>query len=185
MQGDFDRRSPPRLLCLDLQRGPGSQTGGHSGGVTGRDSRVARCQDLMAFARTAGWPVLHSFRLVGPIQPLSVEGLEPMASETVLLRRGASAFSHPRMAELASGSAASGLVILALTLGAPCITTALQAHELGVEVQLVTDTLCPVDIRGVGSMTVREVLLGIASPFTGLTSTAELLGDRPVKAAND
>ncbi len=181
MEADFERRAPPRLLCLDLQRG----LGGQMGGLTGREARVGKCRELMAFARAAGWPLLHSFRLAGPIQPLSVEGLEPMASETVLLRRGASAFSHPRMAELASGSAAGGLVVLALTLGAPCLTTALQAHELGVEVRLVTDTLCPVDIRGVGSMTVREVLLGVASPFAGLTSTAELLNDRPVKAAND
>ena len=114
-------------------------------------------------------------RLTGHAEPTPLRGLEPMPRETVLFRQGPSAFSHRRMSELALDAATDGLVILGLSLDAACVATAMRGHELGLRVSLVEDTLAADPLEDVAAETARAVLLGVASPYVGRLTAAQLM----------
>jgi len=93
------------------------------------------------------------------------------------------------MKELVLDVAADGLVVLAISLDAACVATALRGHELGLRVALVEDTLLSQPMDGIAPEAAREAILSMASPFIGRLTTTQLiglaLGPNQPAAAND
>ncbi len=106
----------------------------------------------------------------------------------MLFRTGLSAFSNRRFRDLVAGGRRH-VVLVGVALGPACLATALDAHDRGIPVTLVEDTLTSGATHLFPAETVRGVLLGVASPYVRrVTSTRVLqlgaaLAERP--AAND
>jgi nicotinamidase-related amidase len=179
----------PLVVCLDLQR---DRTAAPPSNDTLQ--RITACQRILAHARQCNWPLIHVLRgeegggvgpgdLMGPI-----DGLQPRPFETVLLRTGLSAFSDRRFNDLVAG-ARGQVVLMGVALGPACLATAFDAHDHGIEVTLVEDTLSVEAVRGLEPDTVRAVLQGVAGPFIRWTTSARMLRlgpPDPVRpAAND
>lgn len=180
----------PWLVCLDLQ--PGATAGTVPPEL---DRRLALCRQVILHARAAGWPVVHVLRRLpdargrdglGTWAPFP--GLEPAPFETVLFRRGASAFSNPRFDELAQTARDDEAIAIALSFWPASLFTAIDAHERGVRMTFLDDTMSASAQGDFDAETVRGVLLGVAAPFIRRTSVAELIhgpaGPRTHSAAN-
>lgn len=184
-----DFRPVPWLVCLDLQ--PEAAAGTVPPEL---DRRLALCRRVILHARAAGWPVVHVLRRLSDDQAgdglgtsAPFPGLEPAPFETVLFRRGVSAFSNRRFDELAQAARDDEAIAIALSFGPASLLTAIDAHERGVRMTFLDDTMSASAQGDFDAETVRGVLLGIA-PFVRHTSVAELIrgptGPGSLKAAN-
>jgi nicotinamidase-related amidase len=117
-----------------------------------------------------------------------LEGLQPRPFETVLFRSGLSAFSDRKFASLVAGERRQ-FVLVGVKLDSACLATALDAHDRGVRVTLVDDTLSAAEEPPFSSEIVRGVLLATAGRFVQRTTLARMLRLMPagemLAAAND
>ncbi len=177
----------PWVVCLDLQRDP-------SAGQETPDlrRRIGICRVLLTQVRQAGWPLTHVLRRPsGPgecrLQP--IEGLQPRPFEPVIFRPGLSAFSSDRFQDLVETARGDDVILMSVALGPACLATVLDAHDRGIRVTLVEDTLSANAIAAAPDGVGRRVLLGVAGQFVRPTTSTglieRLLADgRPV-AANE
>ncbi len=179
----------PWIICLDLQ---------HDRPVRAKADdlprRIAACRRLIAHARGLGWPLIHVLQAAvrGTGAPRAraappIEGLQPRPFETVILRSGLSAFSDQTFQALIKGAAGREIVLVSVLLGPAWLTTVLDAHDRGVRVTLVEDTLSAGALRRFSAETVRGVLLAFAGPFVRRTTSGRLIRPpaEPRPAAND
>ncbi len=175
---DSDQRPTPWLLCLDLQ----PDAAALSRPPEDLDRRLGLCRTVVRHARTAGWSVVHVLRRpsephdrheLGTTPPFP--GLEPAPFETVLFRQGLSAFSHPRFDQFAQPGQDEEAFTVALSLDPACLLTAIDAHERGVRMRLLDDTLSAPAVERFDAATVRGVLLDVAEPYIRRISLAALL----------
>lgn len=170
-------RPTPWVVCLDLQ--PDATAANVPADL---DGRLAICRRVIAHARAAGWSIVHVLRRfpgsrdnhnLGTAAPF--RGLEPAPFETVLFRHGYSAFSNPRFGQLAEAARDEEAITVALSLGPACLLTAIEAHDRGIPMTLVDDTLCAPSLIHFDPETVRDVLFSVALPFVRRVSAAALI----------
>lgn len=172
----WDFRPSAWLVCLDLQ--PEAQ----DAVPPELDRRLALCRQVILHARAAGWPVVHVLHGLpdpqdrdGLGRSAPFPGLEPAPFEPVLFRRGISAFSNSRFAELAQAARDDEAIAVALSFWPVSLFTAIDAHERGVRMTFLDDTMSAPAQADFDAETVRGVLLGMAAPFVQRTSFAELI----------
>ncbi len=107
----------------------------------------------------------------------------------MIFRPGLSAFSSDRFQDLVETARGDDVILMSVALGPACLATVLDAHDRGIRVTLVEDTLSANAIAAAPADTVRRVLLGVAGQFVRPTTSTglieRLLADgRPV-AANE
>ncbi|MFI4933143.1 MAG: isochorismatase family protein [Caulobacterales bacterium] len=173
------RRSRPWLVCLDLQREfvvPGRPQ------YAAASAEVARtCGRLLALARGADWRVLHSQlrREHGAFCRndhfgAPIEGLRPLISEPVYLRRGLSAFSNPDFAAELGEAHGEDVYLIGFSLADTCLATALAAVDHGHSLVLVEDAV------GAGAAAwpdVSAIARSILKPFARLVSSGDVEAD--------
>lgn len=171
-----DRRSP-WLVCLDLQPDATEAP------PADLPRRLGLCRQIVHHARAAGWSVVHVLRRPGaprdrhelgaaPPYP----GLEPSPFETVFFRQHLSAFSLPQFEQIALSARDAEAFTVAVSLSPACLLTAFDAHERGLRMSLVEDTMASPRIDPFDAETVRGVLLGMAGQYLRCVSVAALLG---------
>jgi nicotinamidase-related amidase len=174
------------LICLDLQRAhlrdePVSWQGG---------GRIAACTRLLAFARRAGWSIVHSHRVLGvnqDDQDAPIAGFEPLPSEAVFFRPEVSALSNPRLAEIVRGAREGEVLIAGFDLRTSGVATALDAFNHGVRVTLVKDAVWAAP-RGAALAAASEpALWDVVAPFARVDSVDGVLAQvpNPLPIAND
>lgn len=172
------------LLCLDLQRAHLAREC-----VSWiNDDRVAACERLLAFARRAGWTIVHSHRVGGA--PLSedapIPGFEPLPSEPVFFRNEASALSDPRLAEIVRGAREGEVLIAGFDLRTSGVATALDAFNQGVRVTLLKDAVLAAE-RSNGACASEPALWDVVAPFAHVAPIESVFsqGLNPLAVAND
>ncbi|HLK25048.1 MAG TPA: isochorismatase family protein [Caulobacteraceae bacterium] len=167
----FNERSRRHLLCLDLSRDDAAPE-------LEQEIRIGRCRRLLAFARSAEWPVSHVYPRAGGRSPRPVAGLEPLPSEPVYYRTGASAFSNRVFSRAMRDQYDTELVILALSLSPTAVGTALAAHDLDLGVALVGDTLSREGMDAPGIEAIETIARALVSPFVQVRATDDLIDVR-------
>jgi nicotinamidase-related amidase len=148
MQASWPVRAPagprPWLICLDLQRDyviPGRP------GYAEANTRVASvCARVLGRARREGWRIVHS-QVRDPRAPLSprlmfdapIEGLRPLISEPVYLRRSLSAFADPAFAAEMEAARGEEVFLVGFSLVGTCLATALGAVDAGIDLTVIED----------------------------------------------
>lgn len=157
------------LVCLDLieQDPPPEQR------------QIDPCRRLLAFARSAGWPITHIHpRMSGRRAARPAPGLGPLPSEPVLYRGGASAFSNRSFDRTVKEQDGFELVILSFSLSSACLGTALCAYDLGLPVLLIEDALSNTSADIVGLEAIETVARSIVAPFVQVSAVDELIDPR-------
>lgn len=166
----------PWLLCLDLQPDAAETA------PADLPRRLAICRQIVHHARAARWSVVHVLRRFGEPRDRHelgaappFPGLEPSPLETVYLRQQLSAFSLPQFEQLTRSARDEQAFTIALSLGPACLLTAIDAHERGIGMTFIDETMGPPSVEHVDPETVRRVLLGVAGRYLKCISVAALL----------
>ena len=172
------------LLCLDLQRAHLSR----EAASRLNDDRVAACERLLAFARRAGWTIVHSYRVhdAQDGENAPIPGFEPLPSEAVFFRDGASALSNPRLAEIVRGARGGQVLIAGFDLRTSGVATALDAFNQGVRVTLLKDAVWAAG-RSNGAVASEPALWDVVAPFARVAPIESVLDQtaNPLAVAND
>ena len=141
------------------------------------DLCISNCRRLLIHARTSSWTIAHSYS-DERIQP--IDRLEPLPSEPVLDRRGASAFSNRSFLRLVGQLSTYRMVVVGCSLGAACLPTILTASDLGISTILVTDAVAQRD-EDASSASVLQIIRSVgAHRWAQLQYTRDVLSsDRP------
>jgi hypothetical protein len=159
------------LLCLDLVRTADAPT-------AEAEIRVGTCRRLLAFARASGWSISHVYPRGAGRAPRPIAGLEPLPSEPVYYRAGASAFSNRAFSRAVRDQLDMELVIAALSLSPTAVGTALAAHDQDIAVTLVGDTLKRDACDASGIEAIETIARALVTPFVKVRSTGELIDAR-------
>jgi hypothetical protein len=163
--------SARHLLCLDLVRDDEPPT-------PGEEARVGKCRRLLAYARSAEWSVSHVYPRAAGRSPRPIAGLEPLPSEPVYYRTGASAFSNRVFSRAMRDQYDVELVIAALSLSPTAVGTALAAHDLDIAVALVGDTLSEDSVDASGVEAIETIARALVSPFVQVRAAEEFIDAR-------
>ena len=147
------------------------------------DAVVARCARILAAARNAGIPVLHSVYLVDtlprPFHPVEADGrsafsaagskgseisseVVPLPTETVIAKRDASCFTTPEFADTLGRLSTEWLIVMGCWSEACVAATVKDAVDRGFRVLLVKDAC------GSGSRAMHETaVLNMANRLYG------------------
>jgi len=118
------------LLCLNLR----------SELLVGGAARASKISSVLEKARRQDWRVVHAFgsaqRAAG--QPYgALQGLEPLATESVFALRSANAFSEPGLAAVANGTRpAASILVVGGAFSRIGLATALAARDLSLKLRL-------------------------------------------------
>lgn len=150
------------LVCLDLQRArlahPTSP------------QVAAACRAVLNEARRRRWPVLHVQRREATTEGgRPIPGLEPLPSEPVYVRPGASAFSHPEFARTAL-ALGGPLALIGFSLCDSVLATAFAAVDRKLPVEILGDAVA-VEARDETSL--RHALGGALSRLSPLCRLIE------------
>jgi len=159
------------LLCLDLVRTADAPT-------CEAEIRVGKCRRLLAFARAAGWWISHVYARGAGRSPRPIAGLEPLPSEPVYYRTGASAFSNRVFSRAMRDQPDTELVIAALSLSPTVVGTGLAAHDQDLTVSLVSDTLSNDAVDMSGMQAIETIACALVSPFVQIRAVDDLIDMR-------
>ena len=164
------------LVCLDLQREyvvPGRPLYAPDSAAVTR-----ACARVLQHARTLGWRVVHSqLRLSGvacfgaDAFGAPIEGLRPLVSEPVFLRRSLSAFSDPEFAAELADARGEAVYLMGFSLADTCLATALSAIDQGLKLTLVEDAI---GVGATAAFSAAEIARAILGPFSGSISSRNL-----------
>ncbi len=165
------------LICLDLQRDyvvPGRPF------YAPASADVARaCIGVLEHARANGWRIIHSQRrrgfetaFGGGLFGAPIEGLRPLISEPIFLRRCLSAFSEPEFAAELHGAQGGEVYLIGFSLADTCLATTLAAVDHGLSLILVEDALGGVSADGAPA---SQMARSILSPFARFVSSGEVV----------
>ncbi len=159
------------LVCLDLVQCPELQT-------ALAQARIDKCRRLLTYARASGWATSHVYphKAGRPTKPLA--GLEPLPSEPVYYRTGASAFSNRVFRRAIEEGPDQELVILCLSLSSTSLGTALYAYDHGIAVALIEDTLRPDATNASGLEAIETVARALVAPFVQIRGVDQLIDQR-------
>jgi nicotinamidase-related amidase len=170
----------PALLCIDLVReyaDPGRPF--HDDDNT---RTLEACGDMLAYARAAGWTVIHSiiqrdaglFRRGGQ-HARPVDRLEPLASEQVYLRDGLSALSHPMLRRMAEGAGCE-VYLIGFSLSHSLLSTVFDAASCGLRVSLVEEAVGATPVNGMTAAALKLTAKRLLAPFANFTTLDALHG---------
>jgi hypothetical protein len=164
-------QSARHLVCLDLVQSveslnPEAQT------------RVDRCRRLLTYARTTGWTMSHVYPHTAGRSTKPLGGLEPLPSEPVYYRTGASAFSNRVFRRSLREAPELELVILSLSLSSTSLGTALSAYDHDIAVTLIEDTLRPDAANASGIEAIETVTRSLVAPFVQLRRVEDMIDQR-------
>lgn len=173
-------RPRPRLVCIDLQREyvvPGRPL------YDAAAAMVANaCRRVLEHARASGWRIIHTQRrTVSDASSESrhfgspIEGLRPLVSEPVFVRRGLSAFSNPAFAEEMRDAQGEDVFLIGFSLNHTCLATALAAVDLGLSVTVVDDAMGVAPCAGIQTGRAGEIAEAILTPFVQFTSSGDVI----------
>ncbi|HEY9233404.1 MAG TPA: isochorismatase family protein, partial [Phenylobacterium sp.] len=127
--------------------------------------------EVLRQARRRRWPILHVHRReAGPHDGRPIPGLEPLPSEPIYLRPGASAFSHQGFAHAAQGLAAP-LALIGFSLGDSILATTFAALDRGLPVDILTDAVFAAEDETVLHRAIATTVLGLSVPCRFTSST--------------
>jgi nicotinamidase-related amidase len=128
-------RSPPLLVCLDLQRAFTRQGPLHTPHAP---AALMHCRRVLSAARARRWRVVHCYlkRQAGPLyfapeDGRPIEGFEPLRLEPVLEREPLSAYGHDAFNGLMESAADTGVLMIGLSASLTFVATAIDAFERG------------------------------------------------------
>jgi len=125
---------PAALVCLDLQRG-------RAAGLPAAAATAGACRKVIDAARLRSWPILHVHRRESdPGAGRPILGLEPLPSEPVYVRPGASAFSHQGFAHAAQGLGGP-LALIGFSLCDSVLATTFAALDRRLPVEILIDAV--------------------------------------------
>jgi hypothetical protein len=137
------------LVCLDLVQSPEPPT-------PEAQLRIDRCRRLLTYARNAEWAMSHVYPHTAGRSTRPLPGLEPLPSEPVYYRTGASAFSNKVFRRTLKEEPDLELVILALSL----------------------DTLRPDAANASGLEAIETVTRALVAPFVQIRRVDDLIDQR-------
>ncbi len=172
----FDLRSghaqaARHLVCLDLVRFPEPPT-------TEAQARIDKGRRLLIYARACGWAMSHVFPHTAGRSTRPLAGLEPLPSEPVYYRTGASAFSNRVFRRALEEGPELELVILCLSLSSTSLGTALAAYDHDIAVILIEDTLRQDAANASGLEAIETVTRALVAPFVQIRRVEELIDPR-------
>jgi hypothetical protein len=172
----FHVRSGPaqtvrHLVCLDLVRSTGSPT-------AEAQARIDRCRRLLTYARTSEWAMSHVYPRTAGRSTKPLAGLEPLPSEPVYYRTGASAFSNRVFRRAVKEGLDLELVILSLSLSSTALGTALSAYDHDIPVTLIEDTLSPDAANASGLEAIETVARALVAPFVQVRRVEDMIDQR-------
>jgi len=164
------------LICLDLQRE--FVVPGRPHYAEAADRVASACIKVLEHARASGWRVVHTqLRLAdgasfgGGLFGAPIEGLRPLITEPVFLRRSLSAFADGDFAAELRAAWGAEVFLIGFSLADTCLATALSAVDLGVELTLVEDA---VGAGGELAASAAEAGRTILRPFTRTVMSDDL-----------
>ena len=138
---------------------------------------VRNCTRILGHARAANWRVVHSQLRRGGEPPFGgglfgapIEGLRPLVSEPVFLRRSLSAFSNPDFAAELREARGEDVYLIGFSLVDTCMATALGAIDHDLSVILVEDAVGV----GAGAASAAEIARAILRPWARIVSSREI-----------
>jgi Isochorismatase family len=159
------------LVCLDLVR--------FSEPVTAEgQARIDKCRRLLTFARTSDWTISHVYPHTAGRSTRPLAGLEPLPSEPVYYRTGASAFSNRVFRRAIKEGPELELVILGLSLSSTSMGTALSAYDHDIAVTLIEDTILQDAANASGLEAIETVTRALVAPFVQIRRVDELIDHR-------
>lgn len=163
--------SPRHLVCLELVRGveplsPEVQL------------RIDRCRRLLTYARSADWTISHVYPHTAGRSTKPLAGLEPLPTEAVYYRTGASAFSNRVFRRSVTEDPDMELVILSMSLSSSSLGTALSAYDHDIAVTLIEDTLKPDAANGSGLEAIETITRALVAPFVLIRKVDDLIDQR-------
>jgi hypothetical protein len=159
------------LVCLDLVQLPEPPT-------AEAQTRIDKCRRLLTYARSSGWMVSHVFPHTAGRSTKPLAGLEPLPSEPVYYRTGASAFSNRVFRRSLEEGPELELVILSLTLASTSLGTALAAYDHDIAVTLIEDTIRQDAANASGLEAIETVTRALVAPFVQIRRVDELIDHR-------
>ncbi|HWE48040.1 MAG TPA: isochorismatase family protein [Caulobacteraceae bacterium] len=172
------------LICLDLQRANLNDEP-----VSWRvQDRAAACERLLAFARRAGWDIVHSHRVreADGRDDAPIPGFEPLPNEPVYFRHATSALSNPRLAEMVHGAREGEVLVAGFDLRTSGVATALDAFNQGLRLTLVKDAVWAAPREGAQAAS-EHALWDVVAPFAHVAGVESVLAEtaQPLPVAND
>jgi hypothetical protein len=159
------------LVCLDLVQDPGAPD-------CDDQTRIDKCRRLLAFARCSGWAMSHVYQRTASRSTRPLAGLEPLTTEPVYYRAGASAFSNRAFSRSMKDRLDDELVILALSLSSASLGTALSAYDQDIAVTLIGDTLRADAANASGLEAIETVARALVAPFVQIRRIDDLIDER-------
>ena len=159
------------LVCLDLVQQPDPPT-------AEAQARIDRCRRLLTYARTSGWAISHVYPHTAGRSTKPLAGLEPLPSEPVYYRTGASAFSNRVFRRAIKEQPELDLVILCLSLSSTSLGTALSAYDHDIAVTLIEDTIHQDAANASGLEAIETVTRALVAPFVQIRRVDELIDHR-------
>jgi Isochorismatase family len=159
------------LVCLDLVQSPEPPT-------PETQLRIDRCRRLLTYARNAEWAMSHVYPHTAGRSTRPLPGLEPLPSEPVYYRTGASAFSNKVFRRTLKEEPDLELVILSLSLSSTSLGTALSAYDHDIAVTLIEDTLRPDAANASGLEAIETVTRALVAPFVQIRRVDDLIDQR-------
>jgi nicotinamidase-related amidase len=166
----------PRLLvCFDLR-----EHALQAEAATVSDQFLVNCRRILAHARENGWMVAHVHRREASWRPSSpsVQGLEPSPAEPIFIQSGLSAFSNRAFQDLVGRYGRGELILIGCSSASSCLTTALAAYDLGMDVTLIDDAVASTPLEAEGLKAVGALTRSLQSPFVNLARTSDVLGPK-------
>ncbi len=159
------------LVCLDLVRFAEPLT-------AEAQARIDKCRRLLTYARNSDWVMSHVYPHTAGRSTRPLAGLEPLPSEPVYYRTGASAFSHRVFRRAIKEGPELELVILGLSLSSSSLGTALAAYDHDIAVTLVEDTILADAANASGLEAIETVTRALVAPFVQIRRVDELIDHR-------
>ena len=165
------------LICLDLQR---------EYVVPGRpyyrpaNASVANaCVRVLQHARAQGWRVVHSQLrndgacfFGGGVFGAPIEGLRPLVTEPVFLRRSLSPFVNAAFSSELAGACGDDVYLIGFSMADTCLATALAAVDQGLTLTLVDDAI---GVGATAAFGARQTADALLAPFTRSVLSRDLV----------
>jgi hypothetical protein len=159
------------LVCLDLVQQPEPPP-------AEAQMRIDKCRRLLTYARTSDWTMSHVYPHTAGRSTKPLVGLEPLPSEPVYYRTGASAFSNRVFRRSIKEGPELELVILSLSLSSTSLGTALSAYDHDIAVTLIGDTFRQDAANASGLEAIETVTRALVAPFVQIRRVDELIDHR-------
>ena len=104
-----------------------------------------------------------------------IEGLRPLVSEPVFVRRGLSAFSNPGFTEEMRRALGEEVYLIGFSFNNTCLATAFAAFDMGLSLTVVDDAMGVSPCADLSTARAGEFAVAILKPFVRFASSREVI----------